>query len=83
MHEALFEPIDLGAIHAKNRIVMAPLTRGRSTQPGSVPNAMMLEYYRQRPTFRAVNGAQPPEAVARELDQLIDDAQRSAGAPAG
>jgi 2,4-dienoyl-CoA reductase-like NADH-dependent reductase (Old Yellow Enzyme family) len=48
MHEALFEPIDLGAIHAKNRILMAPLTRGRSTQPGSVPNAMMLEYYRQR-----------------------------------
>ena len=48
MHEALFEPIDLGAIRAKNRILMAPLTRGRSTQPGSVPNAMMTEYYRQR-----------------------------------
>jgi N-ethylmaleimide reductase len=48
MYDALFEPIDLGAIHAKNRILMAPLTRGRSTQPGSVPNAMMVEYYRQR-----------------------------------
>jgi 2,4-dienoyl-CoA reductase-like NADH-dependent reductase (Old Yellow Enzyme family) len=48
MHDALFQPIDLGAIHAKNRILMAPLTRGRSTQPGSVPNEMMLEYYRQR-----------------------------------
>ena len=48
MHDALFQPVDLGAIRAKNRILMAPLTRGRSTQPGSVPNAMMLEYYRQR-----------------------------------
>lgn len=47
-HHALFEPLSLGAIHARNRIIMAPLTRGRSTQPGSVPNAMMATYYRQR-----------------------------------
>lgn len=47
-HAALFEPIALGAIEAPNRILMAPLTRGRSTQPGSVPNAMMATYYRQR-----------------------------------
>mgnify|MGYP000091251495 CR=1 FL=1 len=48
MHETLFQPLRLGAIAAKNRIVMAPLTRGRSTQPGSVPNAIMETYYRQR-----------------------------------
>lgn len=47
-HHALFEPLSLGAIHARNRIIMAPLTRGRSTQPGSVPNAMMATYYQQR-----------------------------------
>lgn len=47
MHEALFQPIQLGAIEAKNRILMAPLTRGRS-DPGSVPNEMMATYYRQR-----------------------------------
>ena len=47
MHEALFQPIALGAIAAPNRILMAPLTRGRS-DPGSIPNAMMAEYYRQR-----------------------------------
>ncbi|MBS0481370.1 MAG: alkene reductase [Proteobacteria bacterium] len=47
MHESLFRPIRLGAIEAPNRILMAPLTRGRS-DPGSVPNAMMTEYYRQR-----------------------------------
>ena len=34
----------------------------------------VLEYYRERPTFRVVNGAQPPERVARELDTMIDDA---------
>jgi adenylate kinase len=34
----------------------------------------VLEYYRERPTFRVVNGAQPPDRVARELDTMIDDA---------
>ena len=48
MHETLFDPIRLGAIEAKNRVFMAPLTRGRATNPGAVPNAMMETYYRQR-----------------------------------
>lgn len=43
----LFDPIDLGAISAKNRMLMAPLTRGRSTQ-GHVPQPIMGEYYAQR-----------------------------------
>ncbi|HQQ07158.1 MAG TPA: alkene reductase [Novosphingobium sp.] len=47
MHDALFQPISLGAIQAPNRILMAPLTRGRS-DPGAVPSAIMAEYYRQR-----------------------------------
>ncbi len=47
MQDALFQPLQLGAFTAKNRIMMAPLTRGRS-DPGSVPNSMMAEYYRQR-----------------------------------
>jgi adenylate kinase len=34
----------------------------------------LVEYYRSRPTFRMVNGAQAPEVVARELDASIDDA---------
>jgi adenylate kinase len=34
----------------------------------------VLEYYRERPTFRVVNGAQPPARVAHEMDTLIDDA---------
>ena len=43
----LFDPIRLGALQARNRIFMAPLTRGRSTRD-HVPVAMMAEYYRQR-----------------------------------
>ena len=43
----LFEPIQLGAIAAPNRIVMAPLTRARNTRD-HVPTPMMTEYYRQR-----------------------------------
>jgi 2,4-dienoyl-CoA reductase-like NADH-dependent reductase (Old Yellow Enzyme family) len=43
----LFEPITLGAIHAPNRILMAPLTRGRATR-AHVPTALMAEYYAQR-----------------------------------
>ena len=34
----------------------------------------VLEYYRERPTFREVNGAQAPERVASELNALIDNA---------
>jgi adenylate kinase len=34
----------------------------------------VLDYYRERPTFRVVNGAQPPECVAQDLETMIDDA---------
>jgi N-ethylmaleimide reductase len=47
LHDALFQPLRLGAIEVPNRVLMAPLTRGRA-DPGAVPNAMMAEYYRQR-----------------------------------
>ncbi|WP_375394343.1 alkene reductase [uncultured Sphingomonas sp.] len=45
----LFDPIQLGAIHAPNRILMAPLTRGRAEKSG-VPTAIMADYYTQRAT---------------------------------
>jgi 2,4-dienoyl-CoA reductase-like NADH-dependent reductase (Old Yellow Enzyme family) len=44
---ALFDPIRFGAIAAPNRILMAPLTRGRATRE-HVPTTLMVEYYRQR-----------------------------------
>ena len=39
----------------------------RATRP-------VLEYYRVRPTFRVVNGAQSPEQVAFDMDTLLNDA---------
>ncbi|GAA0735385.1 alkene reductase [Sphingomonas japonica] len=44
---SLFDPIQLGAISAPNRVLMAPLTRGRATQE-HVPTAIMADYYAQR-----------------------------------
>jgi 2,4-dienoyl-CoA reductase-like NADH-dependent reductase (Old Yellow Enzyme family) len=43
----LFDPLQLGAIAAPNRVVMAPLTRGRGTR-AHVPTELMIDYYRQR-----------------------------------
>jgi 2,4-dienoyl-CoA reductase-like NADH-dependent reductase (Old Yellow Enzyme family) len=43
----LFDPILLGATLCPNRIVMAPMTRGRATRD-HVPTALMAEYYAQR-----------------------------------
>lgn len=44
---SLFDPIQLGAIHSPNRILMAPLTRARNTRD-HVPTDLMVEHYRQR-----------------------------------
>jgi adenylate kinase len=47
----------------------------RSTKP-------LVDFYRGRPTFRVVNGAQAPDLVGRELDATID-AAASVGSRAG
>jgi adenylate kinase len=44
----------------------------RSTRP-------LVDYYRVRPTFRTVNGAQSPDLVALELEAVIDDALGAEG----
>ncbi len=44
----LFQPITLGRHALKNRIVLPPLTRQRSGQPGDVPTSLMASYYSQR-----------------------------------
>ena len=43
----LFEPIKMGDLELKNRIVLAPMTRGRAGET-RVPNELMAEYYFQR-----------------------------------
>jgi len=48
MSASLFTPVSMGALDLKHRVVMAPLTRLRSSQPGNVPNALNAAYYGQR-----------------------------------
>jgi len=45
---SLFDTLPLVGKILKNRIVMPPMTRSRSTQPGDVPNPLMATYYSQR-----------------------------------
>lgn len=47
-HSELLQPITLGSHTLKNRIVLPPLTRQRSAQPGDVPTELMARYYQQR-----------------------------------
>ena len=44
---SLFDPLKIGTVSAPNRILMAPLTRGRATRE-HVPTELMIEYYSQR-----------------------------------
>jgi 2,4-dienoyl-CoA reductase-like NADH-dependent reductase (Old Yellow Enzyme family) len=50
----LFDPITIGDLKLPSRILMAPLTRNRSSGAGRVPNALMLEYYVQRASAGAI-----------------------------
>ena len=44
---SLFDPLALGALALPNRMLMAPLTRGRATKE-AVPTPIMADYYAQR-----------------------------------
>ncbi|MDX1729064.1 MAG: alkene reductase, partial [Pseudoalteromonas tetraodonis] len=58
--DSLFSSISLGPYTLKNRIVMPPLTRSRSTVPGNIPNEVMATYYAQRASagFMVTEGTQ-------------------------
>jgi 2,4-dienoyl-CoA reductase-like NADH-dependent reductase (Old Yellow Enzyme family) len=43
----LLDPITIGDLSLRNRVILAPLTRCRASE-GRVPNALMAEYYVQR-----------------------------------
>ncbi len=61
-----------------DRVVLERLEiYAENTQP-------LVDHYGARPTFRTVNGAQPPDRVAEELEATILDAARAgAGLPLG
>ncbi len=63
---SLFKATLLGGTTLNNRIVMAPMTRARSSQPGNVPNSMMAEYYAQRASAGL---------IITEATQISDDSQ--------
>ncbi|MGC6096710.1 alkene reductase [Citrobacter portucalensis] len=46
--QSLFETTCIGKLELKNRIVMAPMTRARTAQPGNIPTDSMAKYYAQR-----------------------------------
>jgi N-ethylmaleimide reductase len=46
--QKLFSPVQIGPIALAHRILMAPLTRSRSLEPGDIPSDLMREYYTQR-----------------------------------
>ncbi|MCL1145483.1 alkene reductase [Shewanella marinintestina] len=63
---SLFSPYQKHALHLRNRMVMAPMTRSRTTQPGNIPNAMMATYYAQRASAGL---------IITEATQISDDSQ--------
>ncbi|AFJ45161.1 alkene reductase [Shimwellia blattae] len=66
MSHDLFSNVSLGSLPLANRIVMAPMTRSRTSQPGDVPNAMMATYYQQRANAGLIiSEGTPISAVAR------------------
>lgn len=45
MTKGLLEPIILGDLHLKNKMIVAPLTRCRADIKTNVPNELMKTYY--------------------------------------
>lgn len=61
MHDKLWEPLSVGELKLEHRLVMAPMTRSRST-PEGVPTALNATYYGQRAADAAMiisEGTQP------------------------
>ena len=70
MHDELFQPLTMGAIEAKNRIFMAPLTRGRA-DAGSVPNEIMQLYYTQRASAGLINAVRPVVMIRAQAARFV------------
>jgi N-ethylmaleimide reductase len=62
MKTKLWQPIQAGDVKLNHRVVMAPMTRGRSTAEG-VPTDLNAEYYAQRASMALIisEGTQPSD----------------------
>lgn len=47
-NQLIFEPFNLNSLLLRNRVVMAPMTRNRSANPGNVATELTALYYQQR-----------------------------------
>jgi N-ethylmaleimide reductase len=89
----LFSPLSLGDLRLANRLVMAPMTRTRSSESG-VPSELVVEYYAQRASMGLIvsegvwpvqEGKAYPGQPGIETDeqveawQLVTDAVHAAG----
>jgi len=54
--QPLFTPVQMGKLQLPNRIIMAPLTRMRASNPGHVPSELHVEYYSQRASAGLIIG---------------------------
>ncbi|WP_423790895.1 alkene reductase [Mycobacterium ahvazicum] len=84
----LLAPIQLGALYAPNRILMAPITRTRADDDG-VPTQLMADYYAQRAssgliisegTFASARGRAYPNQPGLHTDAQLDGWARVAEA---
>lgn len=62
----LLQKTSLKGLVLQNRVVMAPMTRARTSQPGNIPNEMMATYYKQRASAGL---------IISEATQISDDSQ--------
>jgi N-ethylmaleimide reductase len=69
----MFTPFTLGPIPLQHRVVMAPLTRLRSEQPGNIPGPLMAQYYEQR--------SSPGGLIITESAEITPEASAYEGAP--
>ena len=69
----LFQPLRLGDLTLDHRVVMAPLTRLRSRQPGNVPTELNAAYYGQRASRGGL--------IVAEATNVSDQARGYPGAP--
>ncbi|GLQ70020.1 alkene reductase [Gluconobacter albidus] len=79
MADLLFSPKFVGPMRLEHRIIMAPLTRMRSSI-GNLPNDLMLEYYTQRatPGGLLISEASPVALTGYGFERaagIYDDAQ--------
>jgi 2,4-dienoyl-CoA reductase-like NADH-dependent reductase (Old Yellow Enzyme family) len=63
MSSVLFEPFRLHDLTLPNRIVLAPMTRGRAGS-ARLPNRLMAEYYSQR-SSAGCSSPRPPRSPRR------------------